>query len=57
MMTAGDDLTFTLSAEDGVCAWTWLDHPAGTVGYFLDTAKNIPVNGFYHIPGTDRAGA
>ncbi|KAJ7880790.1 glycoside hydrolase family 2 protein [Mycena olivaceomarginata] len=26
------DLTFTLSATSGVAPWTWLDHPAGTVG-------------------------
>ncbi|GJE92630.1 glycoside hydrolase family 2 protein [Phanerochaete sordida] len=53
-VTRGTDLTFTLSARGGVGAWTWLDHPAGTVGYFLDTATNIPSNGFYLIPGSDR---
>lgn len=53
-LTRKGDLTFTLSAKGGVGAWTWLDHPAGTVGYFLDTEKNIPSNGFYLIPGIDR---
>ncbi|EKM54884.1 glycoside hydrolase family 2 protein [Phanerochaete carnosa HHB-10118-sp] len=53
-VTRNENLTFTLSARGGVAAWTWLDHPAGTVGYFLDTEKNIPANGFYLIPGIDR---
>lgn len=55
-VTAGDKMTFTLSAQGGVGAWTWLDHPAGTVGYFYDTTTNKPVNGFYLIPGQDRTG-
>ncbi len=50
------DLTFTLSASGGVGAWTWLDHPAGTVGHFMDTHTNIPSNGFYLVPGNDRTG-
>ncbi|TFK54547.1 glycoside hydrolase family 2 protein [Heliocybe sulcata] len=53
-MTAGDNYTFTLSAKGGVAPWTWLDHPSGTVGYFVDTASGLPSNGFYLIPGIDR---
>ena len=53
-MHRGNDLTFMLSAKGGVGAWTWLDHPAGTVGYFVDTKTNSPSNGFYLIPGQDR---
>ncbi|KAI0829783.1 glycoside hydrolase family 2 protein [Trametes gibbosa] len=49
-----DDLTFTLSAQGGVAPFTWLDHPAGTVGYFVDTTSNKPLNGFYLVPGSDR---
>lgn len=51
---AGDDHTFTLSAKGGVGAWTWLDHPSGTVGYFLDLTTGLPSNGYYLIPGIDR---
>ncbi|GJJ08323.1 hypothetical protein Clacol_002534 [Clathrus columnatus] len=47
-------LTFTLSAKGGVGAWTWLDHPSGTVGYFYDPSTDKPLNGFYLIPGQDR---
>ncbi|EIN11242.1 glycoside hydrolase family 2 protein [Punctularia strigosozonata HHB-11173 SS5] len=53
-VTRGDDLTFTLSAAGGVAPWTWVDHPAGTVGYFVDDATLLPLNGFYLIPGQDR---
>ncbi|KIJ51534.1 glycoside hydrolase family 2 protein [Sphaerobolus stellatus SS14] len=53
-ITAKSNMMFTLSAKGGVSAWTWLDHPAGTVGYFLDPATNKPLNGFYLIPGEDR---
>jgi beta-mannosidase len=53
-VTRGKDLTFTLSARGGVAAWTWVDHPAGTVGYFVDKKTNVPTNGFYLIPGIDR---
>lgn len=55
-VTRGKDLTFTLSAKGGVGAWSWLDHPAGTVGYFVDSEKNVPSNGFFLIPGIDRTG-
>lgn len=51
---AGDNYTFTLSAKGGVGAWTWLDHPSGTVGYFLDLTTGLPSNGYYLIPGIDR---
>ncbi|KAG6896067.1 hypothetical protein C0992_010504 [Termitomyces sp. T32_za158] len=50
----GQDLTFTLSAKGGVGAWTWIDHPSGTVGIFVDKGTNLPSNGFYLIPGVDR---
>lgn len=49
-------MTFTLSANGGVGAWTWLDHPAGTVGYFVDTKTNVPSNGFFLIPGREKTG-
>ncbi|KAJ7869021.1 glycoside hydrolase family 2 protein [Mycena leptocephala] len=48
------DLTFTLSALRGVAPWTWLDHPAGTVGVFVDGHTGLPSNGFYLVPGIDR---
>ncbi|KAJ7054242.1 glycoside hydrolase family 2 protein [Mycena amicta] len=47
------DLTFTLSARGGVAPWTWLDHPASTVGFFQDTKTGLPSNGFYLVPGID----
>ncbi|KAF5385855.1 hypothetical protein D9615_002685 [Tricholomella constricta] len=50
----GQDLTFTLSAKGGVAAWTWIDHPSGTVGIFVDKDTGVPSNGFYLIPGIDR---
>ncbi|RPD82731.1 glycoside hydrolase [Lentinus tigrinus ALCF2SS1-7] len=53
-VTPGVDLTFTLSAQGGVAAFAWLDHPAGTVGFFQDNATGVPSNGFYLIPGIDR---
>ncbi|TFK89847.1 glycoside hydrolase family 2 protein [Polyporus arcularius HHB13444] len=53
-VTPGDDLTFTLSAQGGVAPFTWLDHPAGTVGFFQDKVTGRPANGFYLIPGIDR---
>ncbi|KAJ6574531.1 glycoside hydrolase family 2 protein [Mycena capillaripes] len=49
-----EDLTFTLSALGGVAPWTWLDHPAGTVGVFVDNTTGVPSNGFYLVPGIDR---
>ncbi|KAH9934072.1 glycoside hydrolase [Epithele typhae] len=51
---AGDSLTFTLSAKGGVAAFTWLDHPVGTVGYFREKRTGNLLNGFYLIPGIDR---
>ncbi|KAJ7187692.1 glycoside hydrolase family 2 protein [Mycena pura] len=48
------DLTFTLSALGGVAPWTWLDHPAGTIGSFVDNSTGLPSNGFYLVPGIDR---
>ncbi|KAH7336186.1 putative beta-mannosidase [Rhexocercosporidium sp. MPI-PUGE-AT-0058] len=35
---------FIVSAENGVAAWVWLDHPSGVVGNFED-------NGFWLVPG------
>ncbi|KAG6902502.1 hypothetical protein C0995_015694 [Termitomyces sp. Mi166 len=53
-MTRGQDLSFTLSAKGGVGAWTWMDHPSGTVGIFVDKETGLPSNGFHLIPGIDR---
>ncbi|VDB87113.1 unnamed protein product [Peniophora sp. CBMAI 1063] len=55
-LTAGSDegLSFTVSAQGGVAAWAWLEHPAGTVGVFVDTATGLPSNAFYVVPGVDR---
>ncbi|KAJ7710527.1 glycoside hydrolase family 2 protein [Mycena rosella] len=53
-LTRAADLTFTLSALGGVAPWTWLDHPAGTVGSFVDVTTGLPSNGFYLVPGIDR---
>lgn len=54
-ITYGQDLTFILSAKGGVAAWTWMDHPSGTVGVFVDNVTGQPLNGFYLVPGQDRA--
>ncbi|PCH35835.1 glycoside hydrolase family 2 protein [Wolfiporia cocos MD-104 SS10] len=53
-LTTGENLTFTLSAKGGVAAYAWLDHPYGTVGYFVDDTTGNPLNGFYLVPGIDR---
>ena len=53
-VTRNPDLSFTLSAKGGVAPWTWLDHPAGTIGIFVDNTTSIPTNGFYLVPGIDR---
>ncbi|KAI0267102.1 glycoside hydrolase [Gloeopeniophorella convolvens] len=50
----GPGLTFRLSAQGGVAPWTWLDHPASTVGVFVDSARGAPLNAFYLVPGIDR---
>ncbi|KAF9010825.1 glycoside hydrolase family 2 protein [Cyathus striatus] len=47
------DLTFTLNARGGVAPWTWIDHPSGTVGVFVDQAGK-PSNGFYLVPEVPR---
>jgi len=50
----GDNIfVITLSAV-AVAPWTWIDHPSGTVGYFVDNSTDRPLNGFYLIPGIDR---
>ncbi|EJD02700.1 glycoside hydrolase [Fomitiporia mediterranea MF3/22] len=53
-VTRGPNLTFTLSAQGGVAPFTWLDHPSGTVGIFVDSTTGKPSNGFYLVPGNDR---
>ncbi|KAF8729833.1 hypothetical protein AX14_005932 [Amanita brunnescens Koide BX004] len=53
-VTYGQGLTFRLSAKGGVAAWTWIDHPSGTVGIFVDSDSQKPLNGFFLIPGQDR---
>ncbi|TFY78864.1 hypothetical protein EWM64_g5145 [Hericium alpestre] len=53
-VTSSDNFSFTLSAKGGVAAWTWLDHPSGTVGYFVDSVTGLPSNAFYLVPGQDR---
>ncbi|KAF8893604.1 glycoside hydrolase [Infundibulicybe gibba] len=53
-VTRGRDLTFTLSATRGVAPWTWIDHPAGTMGIFVDVKTGEPSNGFFLVPGLDR---
>ncbi|TRM70352.1 glycoside hydrolase family 2 protein [Schizophyllum amplum] len=53
-VTYEDDLVFTLSAKGGVAPWTWLDHPVGIVGYFVEYATRRPLNGLYLVPGIDR---
>lgn len=55
-VTTGANLTFTLSARGGVAPFTWLDHPAGTVGFFADNETGLPSNGFFLVPGIDRTG-
>lgn len=41
---SGNVYSFDLSS-DAVAPWTWIDHPAGTVGYFADDATGLPSNG------------
>ncbi|KAI0030346.1 glycoside hydrolase [Vararia minispora EC-137] len=55
-MTSSGNMTFTVSARGGVAAWTWLEHPFGTVGVFVDSATGLPLNAFYLVPGVDRTG-
>ena len=55
-ITPGANYTFTLSARGGVAPYAWIDHPSGTVGYFVDATTNTPLNGFYLVPGIDRSG-
>ncbi|CAL1705892.1 unnamed protein product [Somion occarium] len=53
-LTHTSNLTFKLSARGGVAPFTWIDHPAGTIGYFVDVKTGLPSNGFYLVPGIDR---
>ncbi|KAK7043101.1 hypothetical protein VNI00_008455 [Paramarasmius palmivorus] len=53
-VTRNADLTFTLSAKGGVAPWTWIEHPFGTVGTFVDSTTGVLSNGFYLVPGVDR---
>ncbi|KAG9316861.1 hypothetical protein JVU11DRAFT_2936 [Chiua virens] len=54
VVSVTSNYTFTLSARGGVGAWTWLDHPYGTAGYFVDETTGSPSNGFYLVPKIDR---
>ena len=49
------NLSFTVSAQGGVAAWAWLEHPANTIGVFVDP-NGVPSNAFYVVPGIDRQG-
>ncbi|KAI0652651.1 glycoside hydrolase [Trametes meyenii] len=53
-VATGPNLTFTLSVQGGVAPFTWLDHPAGTVGFFADNTTGLPLNGFFLVPGIVR---
>ncbi|KAI0309749.1 glycoside hydrolase family 2 protein [Amylostereum chailletii] len=53
-VTSSDNSTFTLSAQGGVAPWTWIDHPSGTVGVFVDQETGRPLNAFYLVPGFNR---
>jgi beta-mannosidase len=53
-LTHTKDLTFTMSAKGGVGVYAWIDHPEGTVGYFVDSITGVPTNGVYLVPGMDR---
>ena len=53
-VTRNGDLTFVLSAKGAVAPWTWIEHPFGTIGHFVDASTGVPSNGFYLIPGLDR---
>ncbi|THH07222.1 hypothetical protein EW145_g3531 [Phellinidium pouzarii] len=53
-VTRASNFTFTLSARGGVAPYTWLDHPSGTVGVFVDVSTGKPSNGLFLIPGMDR---
>ncbi|KAL1712027.1 glycoside hydrolase family 2 protein [Schizophyllum commune] len=48
------DLVFTLNAKGSVAPWTWLEYPAGSIGYFADNTTGWPSNGFYLVPEIDR---
>ncbi|KAF9069747.1 glycoside hydrolase family 2 protein [Rhodocollybia butyracea] len=54
-VTSSDNLTFTLEARGGVAPWTWIEHPAGTVGVFVDSVTGSLENGFYLIPGIPKS--
>jgi hypothetical protein len=53
-VTRSTDLTFTLSAKGRVAPRTWMDHPAKTIGVFIDNVTGVPSNGFYLVPGIPR---
>ncbi|KAH9918451.1 uncharacterized protein B0H18DRAFT_668451 [Fomitopsis serialis] len=42
-ITLGANYTFTLSPQSGVAPYAWVDHPSGTVGYFIDTTTGAPL--------------
>ena len=56
-VTAEPNFTFKLLAKGGVAPFTWLDHPLGTVGKFIDVETGKPLNGFFLVPGIERTGA
>ncbi|KAG7098220.1 hypothetical protein E1B28_000187 [Marasmius oreades] len=53
-VTRNSDFTFTLSAKGAVAPWTWIEHPFGTIGTFVDVSTGVLSNGFYLVPGIDR---
>ncbi|KAL1750744.1 glycoside hydrolase family 2 protein [Schizophyllum commune] len=53
-LTHEGDLVFTLNAKGSVAPWTWLEYPAGSIGYFADNTTGWPSNGFYLVPEIDR---
>jgi hypothetical protein len=55
-LTPTTDLEFLLTANGGVGVFTWLDHPSGTVGSFVDANSGVPSNGYFLIPNQDRKG-
>ncbi|KAE9405255.1 hypothetical protein BT96DRAFT_916211 [Gymnopus androsaceus JB14] len=42
-------------SKGGVAPWTWIEHPQGTIGVFVDAATGVITNGFYLIPGIPKS--
>ncbi|KAJ3809985.1 glycoside hydrolase family 2 protein [Lentinula aff. lateritia] len=53
-VNTGYSYEFVLEAKGGVAPWTWIEHPAGTVGMFIDAYTGSPSNAFYLIPGIQK---